>query len=62
MTETTDFLQEVKQEMKYIGLLQIELSNKTGIKFSRLKGLMAGTLKMTDEEKKSIEKILGMEN
>jgi len=62
MTETqiTEFIDEIKAELKFLGEKQDYLANKTGIKKHRLWDLFSQKVKFKPDEIKKIKNILGI--
>jgi hypothetical protein len=59
--EQQNFIKEVKEELKFMGYLYIDLSRLTYIGLSRIKAILSYNLTATDEEILSIKKVLGLE-
>jgi hypothetical protein len=58
--EQQNFINEVKEELKFMGYLYIDLSRLTYIGLSRVKAILSYNLTATDEEISSIKKVLGL--
>lgn len=64
MTETKldlkSFVKEVKEELKYMGYQQIDLSKLTFIPLPRIRNILNGSPTTTEEEINLIKKVLGL--
>jgi len=64
MTETQidkkAFIKEAKEELRYLGYLQIDLAKATYISLNRIKTILAGSQSVTEEEIAVIKKVLGL--
>jgi hypothetical protein len=50
----------LKEELKFMGYLYVDLSRLTYIGLSRVKAILSYNLTATDEEISSIKKVLGL--
>lgn len=60
-TDKKDFIQNIKEEIEFLGWSLGDLSESTFIGYSRLKSLMGGRINFKEEEIKVIKKRLGIE-
>jgi hypothetical protein len=64
MTETQfdlkTFIKEVKEELKFMGYLHVDLAKLTYIPLHRLKAILKESPTTTEEEINTIKKVLGL--
>jgi hypothetical protein len=59
-TDKKQFIKEAKEELRFLGYLQVDLAKATYISLNRIKTILAGSQSVTEEEIAVIKKVLGL--